>query len=91
MTGKLQKSLSPVKNEVENSKETKEEEIKAARLDAEMGTKRSEYFHQQEKKNAANLAKEDGGNKSKAFAVDSAYIKKLDYRCNSTLHTRTLC
>ncbi|GAV02493.1 hypothetical protein RvY_13053-2 [Ramazzottius varieornatus] len=83
MTGKLHKSLSPVKNEVENTKETKEEEVKAARMDAEMGTKRSDYFHEQERKNAAKLAKEDGGNKSKAFAVDTSYIKKLDYRCNS--------
>ncbi|GAV02494.1 hypothetical protein RvY_13053-1 [Ramazzottius varieornatus] len=83
MTGKLHKSLSPVKNEVENTKETKEEEVKAARMDAEMGTKRSDYFHEQERKNAAKLAKEDGGNKSKAFAVDTSYIKKLDYRCNN--------
>ena len=80
----MRKSLSPIKAEVEDTRETKEAQVKAVRLDAELGTDRNEFFQKNQEKNAALLAKEDGGKNTKAFKTDTAYMKKLDYRCNST-------
>ncbi|XP_055336051.1 protein sneaky-like isoform X2 [Paramacrobiotus metropolitanus] len=79
---KIRSALSPVRKEVESEKETREAEIRAQRLDAEMRTDRNAFLTQIEKQNAVALAKADGGTKSKAFKIDTCYLKKLDYRCN---------
>lgn len=79
---KIRSALSPVKHEVEGTKETRDAEIRAERMDAEMRTNRNDFFKKNERKNEIALAKADGGTNSKAFKVDSSYLKKLDYRCN---------
>lgn len=81
----MRSALSPVKKEVESTRETKEAEMRAQRMDAEMRTNRNDFFKTNERKNEVALAKADGGYKSKAFKVDSSYLKKLDYRCNGKI------